>query len=72
MKGTGIFAKRGDQRAGRAQCARSLAPRRETQKESAMAKGQKKSNKEIRKPKKAKASPAVAPPSYLNVPGKKK
>jgi hypothetical protein len=38
----------------------------------AMAKGQKKSNKEIRKPKQAKAKPAVAPPSYLNVPGKKK
>lgn len=37
-----------------------------------MAKGQKKSNKEIRKPKANKAKPAAAPPSYLNPPSKKK
>lgn len=36
-----------------------------------MAKGQKKSNKEIRKPKKAKAPPAVAASPFLTPPGKK-
>jgi hypothetical protein len=37
-----------------------------------MAKGQKKSNREIRKPKQDKAKPAPAAPSYLAPPGKKK
>jgi hypothetical protein len=37
-----------------------------------MAKGQKKSNREIRKPKADKPKPAPAAPSYLSPPGKKK
>jgi hypothetical protein len=35
-----------------------------------MAKGQKKSNKEVRKPKAEKAKPAVAAKSFLTPPGK--
>ena len=37
-----------------------------------MAKGQKKSNREIRKPKAEKPKAVAAPPSFLNPPGKKK
>jgi hypothetical protein len=37
-----------------------------------MAKGQKKSNKEIRKPKQNKGKPAAAAPSFLTPPSKKK
>ena len=37
-----------------------------------MAKGQKKSNKEVRKPKAAKAAPVAATPSFLAPPTKKK
>ncbi|MDQ0466593.1 hypothetical protein QO010_004388 [Caulobacter ginsengisoli] len=37
-----------------------------------MAKGQKKSNKEVRKPKAAKAAPVAAAPSFLAPPSKKK
>ncbi|HYE44297.1 MAG TPA: hypothetical protein VEA44_00845 [Caulobacter sp.] len=36
-----------------------------------MAKGQKKSNKEVRKPKQAKAAPPVGPSPFLTPPGKK-
>jgi hypothetical protein len=36
-----------------------------------MAKGQKKSNKEIRKPKQPKSKPAAASSSFLNPPSKK-
>ena len=37
-----------------------------------MAKGQKKSNKEVRKPKAEKAKPAASVSSFIQVPGKKK
>ena len=37
-----------------------------------MAKGQKKSNKEVRKPKAEKAKPAAATSSFILTPGKKK
>ncbi|MDB5472543.1 MAG: hypothetical protein JWR84_4103 [Caulobacter sp.] len=36
-----------------------------------MAKGQKKSNKETRKPKQPKAAPAAGPSPFLTPPGKK-
>jgi hypothetical protein len=36
-----------------------------------MAKGQKKSNKEVRKPKQAKGPPAAGPSPFLTPPGKK-
>jgi len=37
-----------------------------------MAKGQKKSNKEVRKPKAEKAKPAAQVSSFITTPGKKK
>jgi hypothetical protein len=40
--------------------------------ENAVAKGQKKSNKEVRKPKADKPKPAVATSSFLQPPSKKK
>ncbi|HXV00847.1 MAG TPA: hypothetical protein VG166_10140 [Caulobacteraceae bacterium] len=59
MNAARIFIKWGDRGAQMAQCALWLAPHRHLIfKEPAMAKGQKKSNKEIRKPKQAKAKPA--------------
>jgi hypothetical protein len=50
----------------------SLARRAAFPKEDAMAKGQKKSNREIRKPKAAKAKPAANAPSFLAPSSKKK
>jgi hypothetical protein len=41
-------------------------------KEKIVAKGQKKSNREIRKPKAAKPKPAAAAPAFLNPSSKKK
>jgi hypothetical protein len=43
-----------------------------SRKDIGMAKGQKKSNREIRKPKQNKPKPAAAAPSFLNAPSKKK
>jgi hypothetical protein len=45
---------------------------RSNRRETAVAKGQKKSNREIRKPKQNKPKPAAATPSFLNAPSKKK
>ncbi len=59
---------------GSAESAKNVAAaaRRPRTKESAMAKGQKKSNREIRKPKAEKPKAAVAAPSFLTPPSKKK
>jgi hypothetical protein len=51
---------------------RSTSARRGIQEEDALAKGQKKSNREIRKPKAAKAKPPVAASSALSPSSKKK
>jgi hypothetical protein len=45
---------------------------RHSQEEETLAKGQKKSNREIRKPKAEKAKPAVATSSFLSPASKKK